>query len=275
MKSSTRSIILTTIILLLFAFVAGACLPRSNPPPPPPPPPGVELTLTVQAIQLEWLTQTAQAQQAQPVVIVVTATPDPNNPAPAVDPNSAATATSGAVTVTVTQNTNCRMGPSQEFKDVGALTPGQVAEVVGRDSLDNYWIIKLPDGSGKTCWLWGQYATVNGDASTVAEVPTPTTTGPSGAPNAPTLVDAQLKCTNLSGGNYQYKITLKWADNSSNENKFTIYSSAGNVFSTPPNKTSFSFEENLPGGTNLSATLVAANEKGESQPVGTGSFQCP
>lgn len=271
MKSSTRSIILTTVILLLFAFVAGACLPRRNPPPPPPP--GIELTVTAQTIQIQGLTQTALA---QPIIVVVTATPDPNLPAATVDPANPAPANpTGGVTVTVSQNTNCREGPGQEFNDVGALTPGQTAEVVGKDTVNNYWIIKLPSNPAVTCWLWGQYATVTGDTSQVANVPTPTKAGPSGAPNAPTLVDAQLKCTNLSGGDYQYKITLKWADNSSNENKFTIYSSAGNVFTTPPNKTSFSFEENLPGGTNLSVSLTAANEKGESQQVGVGVFQCP
>ncbi|MBE7432743.1 MAG: hypothetical protein HS100_02400 [Anaerolineales bacterium] len=272
MKSSTRSLILSIAILFLFGLVSGACMPRRNPPPPPPP--GIELTATAQAVQIQGLTQTALA---QPIIIVVTATPDPNLPAATVDPavNPAPANPTSGVTVTVSQNTNCREGPSQEFNDVGALTPGQVAEVVGKDTFNNYWIIKLPGNPAITCWLWGQYATVNGDTSQVANVPTPTTAGPSGAPNPPTLLDAQLKCSSLSGGDYQYKVILKWADNSSNENKFTIRSSNGSVFTTPPNKTQFSFEENLPGGTNLSVTLAAANEKGESQPVGTGVFQCP
>lgn len=271
MKSSTRSIILTVAILFLFGLVSGACVPPRRPPPPPPP--GIELTVTAQAIQIQGLTQTALA---QPIIVVVTATPDPNLPVATVDPANPPPANpTGGVTVTVSQNTNCREGPGQEFNDVGALTPGQTAEVVGKDTVNNYWIIKLPSNPAVTCWLWGQYATVTGDTSQVANVPTPTKAGPSGAPNPPTLVDAQVKCTSLSGGDYQYKINLKWADNSSNENKFVIYSSTGNVFSTPPNKTSFSFEESLPSGTNLSVSLAAANEKGESQQVGAGVFQCP
>lgn len=270
MKSSTRSIILTIAILFLFGLASGACIPRRTPPPPPP---GIELTVTAQAIQILGLTQTALA---QPIIVVVTATPDPNLPAATVDPANPAPANpTGGVTVTVSQNTNCREGPGQAFNDVGALGPGQTAEVVGKDTHDNYWIIKLPSNPAITCWLWGQYASVNGDTSQIADVPTPTATGPSGAPNAPTLLDAQLKCTSLSGGDYQYKVVLKWADNSSNENKFVIYSSAGHVFTTPPNKTSFSFEEGLPSGTNLSVSLAAANEKGESQQVGAGVFQCP
>lgn len=239
---------------------------------PPPPPSGPAATLTVQAIQLGWFTQTAQALQAQPVVIVVTATPDPNNSAPTSEP---AATTSTAVTVTVSQITNCRLGPSQDFDEIGSLGPGQVAEVIGKDTINNYWVIKLPDDSGKTCWLWGQFATVTGDTSTVAQMATPTPAASVGAPNAPTLLDAQVKCTRLSGKDYQYKIYLEWADNSSNENKFVIYSSNGSAFTTPPNKTSFSFEENLPADTTTSITLTAANEKGESAPASAGGLKCP
>ena len=261
---------------ILCIFVLVACIPTT--PAPPPPPPGVALTLTVQAIQLEWFTQTAQALQAQPIIIVVTATPDPNNLAPTTDPaaNTAPLATtSSAVTVTVSQNTNCRSGPSLDFDEVGSLGPGQIADVVGKDTFNNYWIIKLPDGSGKTCWLWGQNATVTGDTSTVAQMATPTPAASSGAPNAPTLLDAQVKCTRLSGKEYQYKIFLNWVDNSSNENKFVIYSSNGSAFTTPPNKTSFSFEENLPVDTTMSVSLSAANEKGESAPASAGGLKCP
>ncbi len=274
MNVTRKSFSLFFSILCIFVLVA--CIP-TTPVPPPPPPPEVAITLTVQAIQLEWFTQTAQALQAQPIIIVVTATPDPNL-APTTDPaaNTAPLATtSSAVTLTVSQSTNCRLGPSQDFDEVGSLGPGQIAEVVGKDTFNNHWIIKLPDGSGKTCWLWGQYATVTGDTSTVAQMATPTPAASSGAPNAPTLLDAQVKCTRLSGKEYQYKIFLNWVDNSSNENKFVIYSSNGGAFTTPPNKTSFSFEENLPVDTTMSVSLSAANEKGESAPASAGGLKCP
>lgn len=262
---------------ILSIVVLSACIP-TTPASPPPPPPDVAITLTVQAIQLEWFTQTAQALQAQPIIIVVTATPDPNILAPTTDPaaNTVPLATtSSAVTVTVSQITNCRLGPGQDFDEIGSLGPGQVAEVIGKDTINNYWVIKLPDGSGKTCWLWGQYATVTGDTATVTQMATPTLAASSGAPIAPTLLEAQVKCTRLSGKEYQYKIYLKWADNSSNENKFVIYSSNGGAYTTPPNKTSFSFEENLPADTSMSVTLSAANEKGESAPASAGGLKCP
>ena len=236
-------------------------------------PPDLEATVTAQAVLIQQGGQPPAQDPAQPVVIIITATPETG--AAATPEGQVVQPVTGGVTVTVSQITNCREGPSQEFNDIGALAPGQTAEVVGKDTKNNYWVIKLPGDTGKTCWLWGQYATVTGDTSQVVDAPSPTPGVAAGGPKAPTLLDAQVKCTKQDGKNYQYKLTLKWADNSSNENKFVIYSSNGLVFTTPPNKTSFSFEAVLPSGTNFSAALAAANENGESQQVGTGSFKCP
>lgn len=277
MNVTRKSLSLIFSILCIFALVA--CIPRT-PPPPPPPPPGVAITLTVQAIQLDWYTQTAQALQAQPIIIVVTATPDPNNLAPTTDPaaNTAplATATSNAVTLTVSQSTNCRLGPAQAFDEVGSLGPGQIAEVIGKDTFDNYWIIKLPDGSGKTCWLWGQYATVSGDTSIVQEIVTPTPKGGSvttagGKPTAPKIFNTSLKCES-AGSDYKYKIGLDWKDNSTNEDKFKIITDAGN-FTAPANATHIDFEITLPGGT-IEVKLKASNGAGDSG-ASTEKFSCP
>ncbi len=63
--------------------------------------------------------------------------------------------------VSVSQNTNCRKGPGQAYKILGALLIGEQAEVVGRSADGQNWIIKNPDGAGE-CWLWAYYASVSG-----------------------------------------------------------------------------------------------------------------
>ena len=83
-----------------------------------------------------------------------------------------------SVTVTVSLATNCRTGPSDIYPTVGGLQVGEVAEVVGKDAYDQYWIIILPSDPQVTCWLWGQYATIIGDASKVAVVVAPPTPVP-------------------------------------------------------------------------------------------------
>lgn len=78
--------------------------------------------------------------------------------------------------VSVSVDTNCRTGPGKIYDWIGALLVGERAEVVGRSVDGQYWVIKNPDQAG-TCWLWGNYATVTGQISGLAQYtppPTPT-----------------------------------------------------------------------------------------------------
>jgi hypothetical protein len=80
--------------------------------------------------------------------------------------------------VSVSLETNCRIGPGKVYDLVGnGLQVGQMAEVIGRDSGGQYWILRDPDSPSITCWLWGQYATVTGDWQSLPVMtppPTPT-----------------------------------------------------------------------------------------------------
>ena len=86
----------------------------------------------------------------------------------------------GVVQVSVSVSTNCRVGPGIAYTRVGLLQVGETAEVVGRYSTDDYWIIRTPGSPSSTCWLWGQYATVSGNTSALPvftpPAPPPTTT---------------------------------------------------------------------------------------------------
>lgn len=78
--------------------------------------------------------------------------------------------------VSVSIDTNCRSGPGTIYDYVGALLVDEQAEVVGRSEDGGYWIIKNPDRDGE-CWLWDQYATVQGDTAMLpsyTQPPTPT-----------------------------------------------------------------------------------------------------
>lgn len=273
MKRNRKSLVIIASTMLAFALLSEACLPRT-PPPPPPPPSNLVATVTAQALQLQGLTATALA---QPIVVVITNTPEAALPAATIDPalnTAASTPITGAVTVTVSQNTNCRTGPSQDFKDIFALTPGQTAEVIGKNTLNNYWIIKIPDGSGKTCWLWGKFATVSGDTTALAEAVTPT---PSGGqkPLAPVITSSTVNCYNAGGGDQDYEVRVNWKDNSTDETKFNIYTSPNNEFySKKADAVTVDFIERLPKGTTLTVVVVAANANGESDPS-VATFVCP
>ncbi|HUI90156.1 MAG TPA: SH3 domain-containing protein [Anaerolineales bacterium] len=94
----------------------------------------------------------------------------------------ASTTTSSTPTVTVSAATNCRTGPGTNYDLVLIFQPGATAEVVGKYTPTNYWIIKTPTGG--TCWLWGAYATVQGDTSSLAEIEPPASGPPEVAQNS-------------------------------------------------------------------------------------------
>lgn len=81
-------------------------------------------------------------------------------------------------TLTVNTDTNCRAGPGATYGIVITLHPGTIANVIGKDTLDNYWIIDAPNYPVTTCWISGQYTTVSGDTNGLFEPPTPVVTTP-------------------------------------------------------------------------------------------------
>ncbi len=89
--------------------------------------------------------------------------------------------------ITVSVPTNCRVGPGVVYDRVGGLQVGEVAEVVGRNTAGNYWVIRNPNRPGETCWLWGEYATLTGYTGILPVLTPPPTPTPS--PTAPPSPD--------------------------------------------------------------------------------------
>ena len=142
--------------IIILSMSVLACNLPSQTATPPPADLSSAMTLAVQTIQA--------ATQASPTSV-------PANTAPPA-------ATPSTTTVTVSSMTNCRTGPGPNYDLVLVFQPGATAEVVGKYTASNYWIIKTPTGG--TCWLWGAYATVQGNAAALAEM----------APPAPPVAEA-------------------------------------------------------------------------------------
>jgi hypothetical protein len=95
-------------------------------------------------------------------------------------PTDTLTPTPSIPQVHVDVNTNCRSGPGGIYDLKGYLLVGQQAEVVGQFADGDYWVIKNPSRPGE-CWLWGNYATLEGPVGqlpyfTPPPTPTPTFT---------------------------------------------------------------------------------------------------
>ena len=111
------------------------------------------------------MTIIAQTQTAQAAAF--TATPQP----PTDTPEPENTATPSVTTASVSIATNCRTGPDIVYSLIMVFQPGATAEVVGKYQAPEYWIIKTP--TNETCWLWGEYATVEGNTDILPEMAAP------------------------------------------------------------------------------------------------------
>ena len=77
-------------------------------------------------------------------------------------------------------NTNCRTGPDTAWPAIFTMYEGDSAEAIARGSVGDYWYINIPDQPGKTCVMWGKYATPSGPYELLPEwtpMPTPTPKG--------------------------------------------------------------------------------------------------
>lgn len=153
--------------------------------------PTVQQVPPLEAIDVVAATQTSAA-------LTLAALQNPNQPPaqPAFTttitqtPTITPTGTLSTPMVSVSVDTNCRTGPGVLYDYLTALLVGEKAEVVGKYTTvtPNYWVIKK---GSYTCWLWGKYATVEGDISQVPEMvpppsPTPTSTNtPTATPTTP------------------------------------------------------------------------------------------
>ncbi len=161
-------------ILLLFGITIILALACNLPGSPPDSNTATDATMTALV-----LTQTAI--QSQPSLEGPSFTPEINS-SPTITP----TLSPSAPTVTVSVDTNCRKGPGKAYDYLTNLPVGVEAEVVGKYTSANpvYWIIKR---DSVICWLWGKYATVEGDTSNLQEmVPPPTQVPPSSTPPSST-----------------------------------------------------------------------------------------
>lgn len=118
----------------------------------------------------------------EPMLVHVTKTPIPPSPTTieSLIPSPTAVPTSiptQAAQISVSENTNCRSGPGDKFPFEGVLRVGEVADVIGRSTVLDYWYVTNAQLPEEGCWLWGEFAQVEGDFETVpvyTPVPSPT-----------------------------------------------------------------------------------------------------
>jgi len=187
-------------------------------------------------------------------------------------PTITLTPTPSVPMVSVSMDTNCRTGPGKVYDYIGALLIGEKAEVVGKNTASNYWIIKNPDSSGN-CWLWGFYATVEGNTSNLPEVSVPPTPTPA-LPKNPKNFNVSKACVPLVLPQYQLTAILSWVDNSDNEDGFYIYQNGVLLQTLGADTTQVAVSIPVAAGVPMEYGVEAYNAAGSSARK-TASAICP
>ncbi len=206
-----------------------------------------------------------------PAMIVLEAS---NTPAftetPSLTPTITLTPTPSVPEVNVTTATNCRTGPGTEYDLLYTLQPGQVAQIIGKDTADKYWIINFP--GGVPCWLWGQYAVVSGNVAALNEFavpPTPTPTIPANPSGLKLHKDCTLQPAQLR---YRVDVELSWEDNATNEQGYYIFRDGDLLATLDANETGYSdttYQGTAvgPGTPGIEYAVQAFNDAGKSKKI--------
>ncbi|PKN98737.1 MAG: hypothetical protein CVU42_11005 [Chloroflexi bacterium HGW-Chloroflexi-4] len=129
---------------------------------------------------------------------------------PTLEPTITLTPTLEGVFLTVSQDTYCRFGgPYSSFKIITTVKIGQKVEVIARNPENDSYYVKNPYEANSTCWLYGKYATVTGNASglTVATMnPTPT---PTYTPTPAIGFSVNYVSLETCGPQYAFKLFIK------------------------------------------------------------------
>jgi hypothetical protein len=203
-------------LIILIAFLPSACnLPA--------PAAATGISLEQQAATVVGMTLTASAQNvplASPTSESLLPLPSATaEAAPTIQPN--ATPTGGPTTLTVDSNTNCREGPSTDYKVVIVLVPGSTYQIIARAQDNKYWVV-TEIGKSNLCWVPAEMSNAFGNVTLLPAVTPAAPTSSAGALQPPVGLQWQYDCVfNGIPGNIQ--VVLNWTDRSNNETGFRVY----------------------------------------------------
>lgn len=232
--------------------------------------PETEIAETATALALTFIAQSSQPAATE----LPSSTPFPTD-TPTITPTYTPTVPMARVSV----DTNCRTGPGIIYDRVGGLLVGEEAVVIGKYTIDNYWIINNPDSSG-TCWLWGQYATISGNTAGLPEytpppTPTPTFTSTPSPPTAPVNISVSKACTPLVVPQYLLAAIISWEDKSNDETGFRVYRDGVLLTTVNPNVTTLNDSLPINMGVALTYSVEAVNATGASASITATAVTCP
>jgi len=223
MKHRSRS---RLAILVLISAMLACSMPGTSP----------SLTVDDQAATIIAATLQAGAQNGGDVPVTGTASITPTVTAfstATIGATPTITPTYSTPMLTVLEQTNCREGPGQDYEVLFTYLAKKKLEIAGRYEPTNFWLVKSPESTTGTCWLWGEYVELSGSYWVVPTL-TPPPTATIAPPLAPSVQNWHFDC---SGGNVTF--TMQWEDRATNETSYRVYRDGNLVVELPANSTSY------------------------------------
>lgn len=198
MNFNKRIISMITLMLLI---LASGCTTTAAPTP--------DLAATI-AVNVA-VEQTMAALQTQSAVtqLAYEQQHPTETPTPQATATSEFTATPEKVTLTLSKDTYCRNGIFAKSPFVALMSAGQTYDVLAVDPNNEAYYVVEPKHTFTYCWVWGEFATVNGDKSslpvyTPQPLPTPTRTPTVGPDYSASYVGLQT-----CGADYYLRFFIK------------------------------------------------------------------
>lgn len=228
--------------VVVATFILAACSPTASPVPP------VSVTAT-------------QAVTASPMPPPATLPPAPTATATSTATATAAATATATATVASTATTQltaqvipsinayCRKGPGTYYYEITYLLQGTAYNVVGRNSLNTWWLVQAP--GNVTCWMGDPGATQQGPVGqAVIELAQP-------LPVTPSTFQDSYTCNSTL---HTLDVVFNWSA-VANVTGYRIYRNGSQITDVGPTAAAYS-DANAPQGTNLVYALEAHNDFG-------------
>ncbi len=140
----------------------------------------------------------------------------------------------------ISENTNCRIGPGDVYGLIHTFIAGEIVNLVGKDLSENYWFIQDQEQGSINCWLWGKYATPEGNT---ADLPVFT------PPPTPILVaDYTIAYKDTTAGGKHITVTIKNTGDLTLESYSATFKDMSTSETVDQTKNQFDSKDKIPAG---------------------------
>ncbi len=140
----------------------------------------------------------------------------------------------------ISENTNCRIGPGDVYGLIHTFIAGEIVNLVGKDLSENYWFIQDQEQGSINCWLWGKYATPEGNTADLPVFTPPPTPKP--------VADYTIAYKDTTAGGKHITVTIKNTGDLTLESYSATFKDMSTSDTVDQTKNQFDSKDKIPAG---------------------------